>query len=398
MRGAECIYRHDTPEATLPRISDETPATGSESPTSQDGIGSDPSSFSLTPSDAAQPLGSAQIPHAELARGYFDFAADTFSRYNLRSEQHWIWHVFIPSLAYSSPTVLHGMLALGAISLHFNNHKPDRWLQIPQQPQRAMSYFDAAVTHGEVFVKQSRLQLDKLDPADVDSNTACSRLLCVLSFSFFRHYREVGVDITDHQAWTWLRLLRGVQTVHTSLLRSDLKVDPMVKQDMMPELLFSGQQPAGPLPMFSGDTAYRLAFIRRTRLERFETLYKALTDGTLSLGKHDAALAVIDSLVRVTDHICEWDNMNSLFRALCTWPGELPEEFVQMLTQCHLSALVIHAHWLMLVVLAEDLWWVGDMARKGIRAVVEIIPKTDVKMHALLERPRQLLSLLPSIE
>ena len=191
--------------------------------------------------------------------------------------------------------------------------------------------------------------------------------------------------------------------MHTSLLKTGSNIDPMVRQDMMPELLFSSQQPLGPLPMFSDDGPYRLAFIRRTRLERFETLYEALNDGTFTFGEqefsqHAAALAAIDSLARVTDHVCAWDKMNSLFRALFAWPGDLPEEFVQMLTQCNPSALVIYAHWLMLVVLAEDLWVIGDMGWAGIRAVIEMIPETDFNVHALLERPRQLLELLPSTE
>lgn len=54
-----------------------------------------------------------------------------------------------------------------------------------------------------------------------------------------------------------------------------------------------------------------------------------------------------------------------------------------------LIALVIHAHWLMLVVLAEDMWWVDDMATSGIRDIIamcETEPENGV-VRSLLRWP-----------
>ena len=47
----------------------------------------------------------------------------------------------------------------------------------------------------------------------------------------------------------------------------------------------------------------------------------------------------------------------------------------------------------MLMAVAEDLWWLGDMGRAGIQAVVELIPWTNTDLQRLIERPRQLLTL-----
>ena len=191
--------------------------------------------------------------------------------------------------------------------------------------------------------------------------------------------------------------------MHVSLLKSEQDVDPIIKQDMMPELLSFARQPIERSPTISDNAYHILAFIRETQAERFEMLYEALSNGTFAFSGEDlssqqrsAAVGAITSLARVTDHICAWHEMHSLFRALCTWPGDLSDEFVQLLTQCDSSALAIYTHWLMLVALAEDLWWLGDMGRMGIRAVVELIPKTDVRLHRLTERPRDLLDLIAS--
>ena len=47
-------------------------------------------------------------------------------------------------------------------------------------------------------------------------------------------------------------------------------------------------------------------------------------------------------------------------------------------------ALAVYAHWLMLVVLAEDLWWVNDMGRLGIQHIMKMCSDADSDVRALL--------------
>ncbi|EME38837.1 hypothetical protein DOTSEDRAFT_180756 [Dothistroma septosporum NZE10] len=329
--------------------------------------------------------GHCAVRDTEIARHYLELAAPSLSRSSARSEQHWLWHVFVPSLAYVCPTARQGMLTIGAMSMHFA--ASDGGLPC------SSSYLSTATVHGKAFVSQSRSQLCRLDPEDVDSNTASARLLSVLAFAFLRQYRKDGIDIREERSWRWLHLLRGVNTVHTTMLKLQQNVNAEIKRDMMPDLFPYAQ--LSTLPICSTRGLLTLAYIRRTRTRRFRMLYAALYDGTLVFegDAYSGALAALDCLARITDHICRWEEVSSLFRAVCMWPGSLANDFIKQLTRCYTPALIIYAHWLMLVALADDLWWIGDMGVAGIRAVVELIPKAEGKLLCLVGEPMQLMDM-----
>jgi hypothetical protein len=45
----------------------------------------------------------------------------------------------------------------------------------------------------------------------------------------------------------------------------------------------------------------------------------------------------------------------------------------------------------MLLVLAEDLWWIGDMGRAGIRDVLHVIGELTNDLAPVLSWPREML-------
>lgn len=399
-RQIACVYANDAraaapgpdPSSSSPRASHGETSRSSENDT---WLNQQPRGFPkllnrspLRRSGSSTPSPRPAVHDTEITRHYLEVTAHTLSESSARVEQHWIWHVFVPSLAYTCPTIREGMLTLGAMSLHFSASTRD-----PLQPRHS-GYLTTATTHGEAFVARSRSQLIRLDPGDVDSNTASARLLCVLAFAFLRQYRRYGIDTQEERAWRWLHLLRGVRIVHTSLLKLDQEVNSNIKQDMMPDL-FPCTRACSAGPIRSSKGKVMLAYIQQTHAQGFEMLYAALYDGTLNFAEdaNPGALAAIRCLERITEHVCRWDEMSSLFRAVCEWPGNLAEDFVRQLTQCHVPALIIYAHWLMLVTLAEDLWWVGDMGAAGIRAVAKLVAGTDGTLLELLQQPLQLLAL-----
>ena len=308
----------------------------------------------------------------------------TLSSGSARKESNWVWQVFVPSLAYTSETVRLGMMTLAAMCKYFEGAEP-----VDQSSQ----YFDLAEIHGEAFVAQSRQQLHELQTSLVDSNSACSRLLCVLAFAFYRHRRRIGIHITDDEAWTWLHLLRGVQTVHLSMIQSGQALDPIILRDMAPEI--SSHPSSDEMPEFRHNPSTTHAafdLIQQSRQERFQTLYAVVNEGWISSTnqKYLDLRSAVDVLFEVTEHICA-RRCDSLFRALCTFPGNLQRGFVEMVTTGVPEALIVYSHWLMLVVLAEDLWWVGDMGRAGILAVFNAANEMDPSWLKLLDWPLRLL-------
>ena len=66
--------------------------------------------------------------------------------------------------------------------------------------------------------------------------------------------------------------------------------------------------------------------------------------------------------------------------------------FSNLLLKNEPLALVMYAHWLMLVVLARDMWWFDDMGIAGIREVASICSRDDPSLEGLLEWPLQLVA------
>ena len=100
--------------------------------------------------------------------------------------------------------------------------------------------------------------------------------------------------------------------------------------------------------------------------------------------------SAIVSLENVTSHICAGE-VHSLFRAICTWPGKVSNGFLDLLLKNEPFALVVCAHWLMLVALAEHMWWFDDMGVAGIREVAAICSSEGPSMRKILEWPMKML-------
>ncbi|EMC95825.1 hypothetical protein BAUCODRAFT_505599 [Baudoinia panamericana UAMH 10762] len=338
---------------------------------------------------AASPVNLGGIDDAELSRYYFEYTLHTFTRSCVRQESSWAWHIFVPSLAYSTETVRHGMLALAAMS---------RYYAARDDEERPLKYLEAAKAHGNVFVSQGTAALQKLHPKEANANVANSRLLAVLAFAFARQYRSAGVELACATSWTWLHLLRGVRTVYTAMVEAKQDIDPLIKRDMVPEVV-PEVSTAGPVAEVSCTSSITsgmrsiLDAIQCSQHERFSLLRDAC-HAVIDDEYAEDYLAALANLIEVTEHICS-GRLNSLFRSLCTWPGRLSKSFVMLLTTLHPAALALYSHWLLLVVLAEDMWWMGDMGRAGIGAVVELLLKLDPSVLALVEWPRRIMMMVP---
>lgn len=330
---------------------------------------------------------SIDVADAELAQHYLTHTAQTITDASIRKEHSNVWRIFIPAVAVVSLVVRRGMLTLAAICLHHDS-------AAVASGEHSSKYLEAAEAHGIVFVAESRQKLQDLQPSEINSNLACSRLLCVLGFAFFRVHRRNGVTLSDRAAWTWLQLLRGVKVTFDAKREPNQDVDEIITKDMVPEL------PSDIRP-YSPSAARRpglscnhpsFPFFRRTRRERFDALRATLHGDWLALGhqKTKDLGDAIDILHQVTEHVCSHE-VHSLFRAMCTWPSRLPKGFVDMLTDGCPPALAVYAHWLMLVALLENLWWVGDMGRAGIRDVINLCSDASSHVRALLIWPQLIL-------
>lgn len=335
----------------------------------------------------------SSVEHAdretELAQTYLENVVPSFTSSCTHVEQTWVWQVFIPAQALVSSTIRHGLLTSAAIYLHFREQEEGK---VPDP-----TLFELATCHGNAFVEQSRAQLHQLDPQQTNANVAATRLLCVLALAFYRHERAHGEN--EEMSWTWVHLLRGVKTVHESLLQSGQAMHPRILQDMImrPPSPHSAENDR-PLSLESSTASSRsseiLLYISRTSSARFATLRFANSQGWLGLegSKSNDLSTAIDKLSDITELVCA-GRYASLFRIVISWIADLDTVVVQMMTDAHCGVLAIYTHWLMLLTLAEDLWWIGDMGRAGIRDVLSVTRGSANDLVAVLSWPKELLQI-----
>ena len=296
-----------------------------------------------------------------------------------------MWRIFIPAVALICPVVRQGMLTLAAICLHYES-------SLDPSDEHCLEYLEAAEAHGKIFVKESRQKLqdfqEGLGTQDQDSILACSRLLCVLGFAFFRTHRQNGTMLSDPAAWTWLHLLRGVKTSYVAVVEAGRPVDETFMKDMTPQLCNQRLT-----PRMGGDCQTPcFRYVQQSRRGFIGALRSTLHGDWSSLGEQKTRDlgAAIDLLHQVTERICS-QQLQSLLRTICTWPVDIPRGFVDMLVGGCPAALVVYAHWLMLLVLVEDLWWIDDMGRAGIREIIAICSDAGCSIRSLLIWPQHML-------
>ena len=322
------------------------------------------------------------IGDAELAKHYLTHTLQTFAEGGMNEDQSNMWRILIPAMALTCPVIRHGMLTLGAICLHYDS-SPDH------SDEHCLRHLEAAEAHGKIFVKGSRQKIQDfqagLNMQDQDSVLTCSRLMCLLAFAFFRTHRRNGTTLGDPAAWTWLHLLRGVKTSYVAAVESGGPIDKLFVKDMTPPLPYRQPSPlAYQSPCF--------CYVQQSQRVSFDALRSTLYRNWSFLGdqKTEDLGAAIDLLSQVSAKVCS-QQLETLFRTICTWPGAIPRGFVDMLMEGSPPALVVYAHWLVLMVLVEDLWWVDDMGRAGIREIIAKCSDADCGTRSLLFWPQQVL-------
>ena len=292
-----------------------------------------------------------------------------------------MWRILVPAVALTCPVVRQGVLTLAAICLH-------------NESSAGHKYLEVAEAHGKIFVKESRQKLqdfqEGLNTQHQDSVLACSRLLCVLGFAFFRAHRQNDTTLADPAAWTWLHLLRGVRTSYITVVEAGRPVDEMFMKDMTPQPCYHQLTPR----MGVGYKNPCFRYVQQSQRGFIDALRSTFRRNWSSLGdqKTEDLGVAIDLLYQVTEQICS-QHSPSLFRTICTWPADIPRGFVDMLVDGSPPALAVYAHWFILMVLVEDLWWVGDMGRAGIRDIIAMCSDADRDVRSVLIWPRQMLDM-----
>lgn len=178
-------------------------------------------------------------------------------------------------------------------------------------------------------------------------------------------------------------------TVQTTVVQSNFPIDPRMIKDTEPSL---------PSPTFHSAEGVScqhplLPIIYNAKVENLASLRSAVYDGQATIGQENLneVLSAVSLLHEIYNHVCS-DHIWNLYRAIFTWPVRISREFVTLLTNNNVLALIIYAYWLMLVILVEDRWYIDDMGRTGILEIVQRCEGSEPALQSLLEKPREMIN------
>lgn len=307
-----------------------------------------------------------------------------------RPEAHRTWATTVVQIAFAHPFLLQGILALAALHMAGSNAGEKERLSI-----LAASKQDAAL-------KDIQPQLGSITPQNCDA---------IFAFSFLAEYyipASAGTVINPAATFMednffdaivdWLRLHQGTSEIYKRKghwIRNG-PVAPLLWSDVLGEKCQSPTWKAN-IRDFKTHQLHNLARVWETDIALTTSEFHENQINSRALDILVEAFGLVLESSRATTGI-ELLNNTQLSkdqtpqRAKCSnylslsfgWLFEIPFGFVELLEQRRPAALIIFAHFSLLLHNAPKFWWNEPISAKIVKAVVAVLPR---EYHRWIEWP-----------
>ena len=251
----------------------------------------------------------------------------------------------------------------------------------------AFDYRYTAELHYCNALAHLRKSIPVIDRVSADAVLACCMVLIPCGLALAR-VSQGSDSIPD-----WVHHLRGFRALGAAIDGCD--TTQRSKQELIPypQLGIPRKHIAGSqediLP-----TEARLLWqaIRQSRQAAMDELRDAIAKSGHEHSPVDgeAYTAALNELEYVMDYITEC-RVSNYFRAVYTWPVQIPLGFLELLARKDELAFAIYAHWLVGTLLLDDLWWTRGFGVNGIGRVASILEESTSRYCHLLDWPKQML-------
>lgn len=284
---------------------------------------------SLSSNGSRSQLPSLQMLELELLH---HFTTETCYTLSDRHDSHELWRVTVPQVAFQHDFLMRGILAIAA--LHLSCLRPDRqahWSHVAaKQQDAALGSFRRIMTH--------------MDQSNCDAFLALSSLIVVYGFESPKNSDSLGMfNYNGQDSDEWLPLIRGVNSIIMS-------VWPWIKNGRLSGLLHDHVQepPQTELPS-----------ILNEQLSHLENMCDHASGGPETINAYKTALATLRvCFVRMNNRPPYECEVSIAF----LWPVLLPQEYITMLNEKRPEALVILAHYCIILHHLDDYWWMRGWA------------------------------------
>jgi hypothetical protein len=317
-----------------------------------------------------------RAPDALLWQYYLRQASQTISTTDTDPRHTKMWESSVPAVGFSNALVSHAIMAFSAFCMS-------------SKTCAGTASYDFRTTgqlHYHQALKQMQASLPFIGRDNADAVLACAMVLipCGLALA---HGGE-SVEKSDD----WLYHLRGFRTLGAAIYQGGEstagRLVPYPQQgipdDGMKELIITSDMIlAAPL----------LARIRGSWRDALVNLNIAVdrVGVVVDAADHKAHMAAIEWLNYAMNYTlgCKVSN---LFRAVFTWPILLSSYFCDLVAKRNHLALAIYSHWLVLTMLVEDKWWVGEFGSERIEANLLEFKRVGSPFMPLLEWPVRMMT------
>lgn len=248
--------------------------------------------------------------------------------FSVGTARHQCWTQNVPNVSFQNSYLLHQILAVAALHVH---------LQDPGDKDVC----NAAAHHRSVALEGVQPVLTENDPNASVSLFAFAGLTAIYCFGelAIKRAEHVELDIIG-ELTSCFRISRGITTVLTA---RRMEIEDTWAFDM---INFSAQAELAKL---------RAAGLQIDHMQKLSTLIESRLAGDTLLD------AYMHAAVRCEEHISlllfNKADEAELSHLVMTWPHEIQEEFVTQLDQREPVAMVILAHYAVLMTMSSSFWW-----------------------------------------
>ncbi|KAL4913315.1 hypothetical protein BDW62DRAFT_220773 [Aspergillus aurantiobrunneus] len=282
------------------------------------------------------------------------------------NDPHKVWQIHVPQWGLSFPSILHLLLTLSALHLAFLNPRK-RWEYI-QQADQHFTFGVRSVT--------TVLALDRLDSGNCQLIYIAAVMVCLAYFA--RGPRDGEYLVFNARGKSeWLVLLHGVRSI-LSQKQSEIFTGVLepVEED-------SGQDMAIPTPELDDELSRHIQ-----RLQEVRAMVILEIEADIELYVR-AVNDLIDSFDRGYQRRRAGSHPAELMPFTIGWTFRLPETIIVRLEQREPVALVILAHWAILLRYMRDVWFMQGWDRHIVLGVRACLPEA---YHAWIEWPEEVVA------
>jgi hypothetical protein len=296
------------------------------------------------------------LSHMEIL--YF-YGSETYATISRSPELHTIWKKHVVEIALSNDFMLSAIIAFTA--RHLAKLRAEKMIYYNDIASKMHDYSLKRAAAAQILPS---LNAENCGPAFVFSVFTWMNALA--------KQRECHVEPSLQPVLSWLTLLRGVVSIWTT-------ARPWLRQQALGALLQSPSKLANFQTTSPADPYLDRLKVLFERRNLPQETYRLYADAISTLGKEFLRS------YNITGDTCL---LSFLFR----WPAALSEEFIILLQDENPEALVIFAHYAVLLNQGQSCWWLEGHAQE---IIAGIYSKLDCYHRTLIQWPMGAISWSP---